>query len=199
MYTISVGERVSFGVEIDSMRNAFLLALLSSNDALIYLDLDVFPKNGSKLGKVSAEQGFLLAENDKKSYDYSGITTFENAIMAVSPAGKNKLLEIHTLSKQRFQDYYPLLKRDSHYIYTIICDVLTTTSLKSKKNKLLQFFKLPINDQFESEEQRIETFGFQTNGGKVEIQYEHSWQEVKQAVRNDGTLEMPSTSTYKIR
>ncbi len=199
LYSIPAEERVSFAVEIDSMRNAFLLALLSSNDALIYLDLDVFPKNGSKLGEVSAKQGFLLAENDKKSYNYSGIVTFENAIMAVSQAGKNKLLEIHTLSKERFEGYYPLLKQAPHYIYTIICDVITYTPLQSKEGGRSQFFRLSFEDSMKLKEQlRIKTFGFQANGGNVDIQYEHSWQEVKPEFTNDREVEKASTSICKL-
>ncbi|WP_010597572.1 hypothetical protein [Rickettsiella massiliensis] len=180
------------------MRNAFLLALLSLNEALIYLDLDVFPKNGRKLGKVSAEQGFLLGENDKKSYDYSGIVPFENAIMAVSQAGINKLLEIHTLSKDRFEGSYPLLKKAPHYIYTIICDVITNTPLQSKEGGRSQFFRLSFEDRMKLNEQlQIKTFGFQTNGGNVDIQYEHSWHEIKPEVTND-QVEKTSTSVYKL-
>ena len=106
---------------------------------------------------------------------------------------------VHTLLKQRFEGYYSLLKQAPHYIYTIICDVISHTPLQSKESGRFQLFKLPLGEYMKLKEQhRIETFGFQTNGGKVDIQYEHSWQEVKQAVRNDEKLEVPSTSTYKI-
>ncbi|WP_250296478.1 hypothetical protein [Wolbachia endosymbiont of Oedothorax gibbosus] len=100
LYSISENQRLSFGVEIDSMRIFMLLALKSP---MIYFDFDILPKEDKKLGEIQAKQGFLVAENDKTGHNYSDITNTENAIIAISDAGRVKITEFYNrlLSKLR--------------------------------------------------------------------------------------------------
>ncbi|WP_264336458.1 MULTISPECIES: hypothetical protein [unclassified Wolbachia] len=178
LYSIPESKRLSFGVEIDSMRIFMLLVLKSP---MIYFDFDILPKEDKKLGEIQASQGFLVAENDKTGHDYDGITNIENAIVAVSDAGKVKVTEFYNEIKHRFQKYYPTLRSSPHHIYTLmenivynspINEVLPTsdyTSLSEHLNRLQEEKRLLIK----------ETFGFKTNGGEVDIQYDNSWTKNK--------------------
>ncbi|WP_410542267.1 hypothetical protein [Wolbachia endosymbiont of Tetranychus urticae] len=78
----------------------FMLLVLKS--PMIYFDFDILPKEDKKLGEIQTSQGFLVAENDKTGRDYDGTTNIENAIVAVSDAGKVKVTEFYNEIKHRF-------------------------------------------------------------------------------------------------
>ncbi|SPM45746.1 Uncharacterised protein [Orientia tsutsugamushi] len=174
LYSLAPEERFPFSIEIDAMRIFTLVALESP---LIYFDFDILHKENKKIGEVKAEQGILFAENDGKSYDYKGITDFENAIIAVSEQGRIKLLEIYDEVKNRFiQKHSSIFMKAPHYIYKIISDIICSTALNDNYiTELKKVFK--DNDAYDRLNLifRQKTFGFQTNGGNVIITYDHSW------------------------
>ncbi|WP_245970189.1 hypothetical protein [Wolbachia endosymbiont of Bemisia tabaci] len=178
LYSIPKSKRLSFGVEIDSMRIFMLLVLKSP---MIYFDFDILPKEDKKVGEIEAKQGFLVAENDRKGYDYDGMASIENAIIAVSDAGRVKVTEFYNEIKHRFQKYYPLFKLSEHEIYKIMEEIVYFTL---SNDVLLISSYQDYNKRYNRrlEEARLlmqETFGFKTNGGEVDIQYDNSWTKNK--------------------
>lgn len=158
------------------MRIFMLLALKSP---MIYFDFDILPKEDKKLSEIQASQGFLVAENDRKGYDYDGIPNIENAIIAVSDAGKVKIVEFYNEMKRRFQNHYPILQSSPHNIYTIMENIIYHTPLDKALSTFMSGYK-SFSEHFNKllEEKRLliqETFGFKTNGGEVDIQYDNSW------------------------
>ncbi|MFP3028089.1 MAG: hypothetical protein ACEY3L_18270 [Wolbachia sp.] len=162
LYSIPEDERLSFGVEIDSMRIFMLLALKSP---MIYFDFDILPTEDKKIGEIHAKQGFPLAENEGTGHSYSGMIDIENAIIAVSDAGRIKITEIYNEVKRRFKTYYPMLRSAPSYVYTIT-DVIICHSLSNEYS-------------FDKKSVIEEIFGFKTNGGEVDIQYDNSWTKNK--------------------
>ncbi|WP_353280396.1 hypothetical protein [Wolbachia endosymbiont (group B) of Silvanus unidentatus] len=179
LYSIPEDERLSFGVEIDSMRIFMLLVLKSP---MIYFDFDILPKEDKKVGEIQAVHGFLVAENDRKGYDYDGIASIENAIIALSDAGRVKIMEIYNEVKNKFQKDYPLFKLSEHEIYKIMEEIVYFT-LSNDVLLLISSYQ-DSNKRYNRrlEEARLlmqETFGFKTNGGEVDIQYDNSWTKNK--------------------
>lgn len=146
---------------------------------MIYFDFDILPKEDKKLGEIQAKQGFLVAENDRKGYDYDGMASIENAIIAISDAGKVKLMEFYNEIKYKFQNYYSMLRSSPHYIYTIMDSIVYDSPI----DEVFSTF-MSGNRSFNGllEEKRLliqKTFGFKTNGGEVDIQYDNSWTKNK--------------------
>ncbi|AZU37981.1 hypothetical protein BBB02_02725 [Wolbachia endosymbiont of Bemisia tabaci] len=157
----------------------FMLLVLKS--PMIYFDFDILPKEDKKVGEIEAKQGFLVAENDRKGYDYDGMASIENAIIAVSDAGRVKVTEFYNEIKHRFQKYYPLFKLSEHEIYKIMEEIVYFTL---SNDVLLISSYQDYNKRYNRrlEEARLlmqETFGFKTNGGEVDIQYDNSWTKNK--------------------
>ena len=84
----------------------------------------ILPKEDKKVGEIQAVHGFLVAENDRKGYDYDGIASIENAIIVLSDAGRVKIMEICNEVKNKFQKDYPLLKLSEHEIYKIMEEIV---------------------------------------------------------------------------
>ncbi|WGJ61997.1 hypothetical protein [Wolbachia endosymbiont of Frankliniella intonsa] len=103
----------------------FMLLILKS--PMIYFDFDISPKEDKKVVEIHARQGFLVAENDRKGYDYDGIASIENAIIALSDAGRVKIMEIYNEVKNEFQKDYPLFKLSEHEIYKIMEEIVYFT------------------------------------------------------------------------
>ncbi|OCA06695.1 hypothetical protein [Wolbachia endosymbiont of Trichogramma pretiosum] len=126
LYSTPEDERLSFGFEIDSIRIFMLLAL---KFPMIYFDFDILPTEDRKIGEIHAKQGFLLAENEVTGHSYSGMIDIENAIIAVSDAGRIKIKKIYNEVKRIFKTYYPMFRSASSYVYTItdviICHILS--------------------------------------------------------------------------
>ncbi|WP_250296479.1 hypothetical protein [Wolbachia endosymbiont of Oedothorax gibbosus] len=85
--------------------------------------------------------------------------------------------------KHRFQESYPLLKSSPHYVYTIMENIVYYTPLSEALPIFMSGYK-GFNEHFNGllEEKRSliqETFGFKTNGGEVDIQYDNSWMKNK--------------------
>ncbi|XCA35286.1 MAG: hypothetical protein ABOJ95_000148 [Wolbachia endosymbiont of Armadillidium vulgare] len=180
LYSIPESKRLSFGVEIDSMRIFMLLALKSP---MIYFDFDILPKENEKLGEIQAKQGFLVAENDETGHDYDGIPNIENAIIAVSDTGRVKIMEVYNEMKYRFQKHYPMLRSSLHHIYTMMENMISRTPLDEKPSISLSDCKNydEYRDRFFKVKRSIiqRAFGFKINGGKVDIQYDNSWMKNK--------------------
>ncbi|WP_254229895.1 hypothetical protein [Wolbachia pipientis] len=138
-------------------------------------------KEDKKVGEIQAVHGFLVAENDRKGYDYDGIASIENAIIALSDAGRVKIMEIYNEVKNKFQKDYPLFKLSEHEIYKIMEEIVYFTL---SNDVLLISSYQDSNKRYNRrlEEARLlmqETFGFKTNGGEVDIQYDNSWTKNK--------------------
>lgn len=192
LYSIPESERLSFGVGIDSMRILMLLVLKSP---MIYFDFDILPKEDRKLGQIQARQGFLVAENDKTGHKYSGITNVENAIIAVSNAGRIKIMEIYNEVKSRFQGYYPMLKSCPHYVYKIIEDIINYTPLDEVLSIPILDYK-DFNKCLEEERSLIRrTFGFKPNRGEVDIQYDNNWMQNKDELYTKEEIEKMDSGT----
>ncbi|UXX39962.1 MULTISPECIES: hypothetical protein [unclassified Wolbachia] len=171
--------------------------LLVLKSPMIYFDFDILPKEDKKVGEIQAVHGFLVAENDRKGYDYDGIASIENAIIALSydgiasienaiialsDAGRVKIMEIYNEVKNKFQKDYPLFKLSEHEIYKIMEEIVYFT-LSNDVLLLISSYQ-DSNKRYNRrlEEARLlmqETFGFKTNGGEVDIQYDNSWTKNK--------------------
>jgi hypothetical protein len=160
--------------------------LLALESPMIYFDFDILPKEDRKLGQIQARQGFLVAENDKTGHNYSGITNSENAI---SDAGKVKIMEFYNEVKSRFQGYYPMLKSFPHYVYEIIEDIINYTPLDEVLSIPMLNYK-DFNKRLEKKRSLIQrVFGFKTNGGEVDIQYDNSWMKGKNELYTEKEVE----------